>query len=446
MDVNRHHSEWLSLLDIQGVFLTLEVLNESFPQGLETLDSGLKNQVRDVYQEWCNDNQEEGIHREWIWWVLTEVLHYPEKLLVWDKDNLSTRYQKGNFYLDGILKHPREDKPLLFIKTLPPQQKLEAIPKGDKFSPTTAFMQYLRLNKQRLGLLTNGEQWMLLNVPEKTSCGFISWFSQIWLEESLTLRSFINLLGISRFLKVEEKDTLVNLLERSIYSQHEVTDSLGNQVKKSIEILIQKLEILSQEKDATYLHNLSEWEIYEGVMSVMLRLIFLLTAEAKELLPLDNPIYQQNYSISSLPILLREQADHNGEEILALYRDAWGRIIANFKAVFAGISHPSLELISYEGNLFNPDRYPFLEGRERDKSWRDSESEVIELDNRTFLHVLEGLTILRVAKPGGGYEPRSISYKSLDVQQIGHVYESLLDHKVERASSTILKLRGNKEG
>ena len=46
--------------------------------------------------------------------------------------------------------------------------------------------------------------------------------------------------------------------------------------------------------------------------------------------------------------------------------------------------------------------------------------------------------------PGGGVEPRRLSFKTIEVEQIGHVYEGLLDHQAIRAETTILGLAGTK--
>jgi len=437
MDINKLHCEWISLLDIQGAFLSLDVVINVFPQGLESLSQGISTSLREVYGEWCLDKLHQGIHRQWIKWVLHNLLEFPESLLI----------SIDNDFLDYQLLNPQDNSLLLPIKFLPPQQKLEGILPKSHRSATTEMMLYLQKHNWRIGLLTNGEQWMLINAPRDSTCGFISWYSQVWLEEKVTLQSFISLLGIRRFLGVEKEDTLASLLERSIHSQQSVTDQLGYQVRKAIEILIRRIEIISQDEDTDYLKCLSPEEVYGGVMSVMLRLIFILTAEAKELLPVENKIYSHNYSLGSLAILLRDQADKYGEEFLSLRFDGWGRIVANFRLVFAGVCHQDLQMSCYQGELFNPDKYPFLEGRMRGSCWlKDWESsEVIKIDNRTILHVLEGISILRVRKPQGGYEPIRVSFKDLDVEQIGHVYESLLEHKIERASSTIVKLIGNKD-
>jgi len=68
------------------------------------------------------------------------------------------------------------------------------------------------------------------------------------------------------------------------------------------------------------------------------------------------------------------------------------------------------------------------------------------VNNRVVLHLLNSLQTLRVKVPGGGPpETRRISFRALGVEQIGHVYEGLLDHTAVRASEPVLGLVGTKD-
>ena len=60
---------------------------------------------------------------------------------------------------------------------------------------------------------------------------------------------------------------------------------------------------------------------------------------------------------------LRELADQHGEELLERRYDAWPRLLAAFRAVYGGLRHDDVHIPAYGGSLFNPDRFPFLEGR-----------------------------------------------------------------------------------
>jgi hypothetical protein len=95
-------------------------------------------------------------------------------------------------------------------------------------------------------------------------------------------------------------------------------------------------------------------------------------------------------------------ADLYSEEILEFQHDAWCRLFSTFRAVHGGVAHDRFNLPAYGGHLFDPDRFPFLEGRARDTSWRESAADPLPVNNRTVLHLLEALQFLTVKVPGGG--------------------------------------------
>src|SRR5207249_317247 len=140
------------------------------------------------------------------------------------------------------------------------------------------------------------------------------------------------------------------------------------------------------------------------------------------LLHLGKPIYDDNYAVSTLRELLQETADRYGEELLERRVDAWSRLLSSFRAVHGGIQHQDLMLPAYGGSLFDPNRYPFLEGRPPESDWRVVLAEPLAISNRVVLHLLKSLQMLQVRVPGGGpAEARRISFYALDVEQIGHI-------------------------
>src|SRR5438876_10901710 len=201
---------------------------------------------------------------------------------------------------------------------------------------------------------------------------------------------------------------------------------------------------MDKDRNRTLLGDLGESELYEAALTVMMRLVFLMSAEEREMLLLGEPLYDQNYAISTLQATLREQADQQGEEVLERLHDAWSRLLAVFLVVYGGVEHQDMRLPAYGGHLFDPDRYPFLEGRAPGTSWRETPAEPLAINNRTVLHLLEALQFLQVKVPGGGpSERRRLSFRALDIEQIGHVYEGLLDHTARRATTTVLGLFGS---
>ena len=156
----------------------------------------------------------------------------------------------------------------------------------------------------------------------------------------------------------------------------------------------------------------------------MMRLVFLFSAEERGLLHLGEPIYDNNYAVSTLCEQLQEVADRHGEEVLERRYDAWARLLATFRAVHAGVRHQDLMMPAYGGSLFDPDRYPFLEGRPQGTHWQKVTAQPLTVDNRVVLHLLKSLQVLQVKMAGGGVaEAQRMSFRALDIEQIGHVYE-----------------------
>jgi len=365
----RHHAEWLSLVEASGPFLSLQVLLEAFPQGLDGHDSEQFQLLSQVYQEWLDNQQTEAkqaIHQAWVQWVLENVLAFPKEVLRSGQDiptGLSVTVAEYQELLrpDWVVVNPQHHagagKARLLVQMVPPEQDLEKPLQGSRWkaSPAIRMMELLHSCDVRLGLVTNGEHWLLVNAPRGETTGYISWYSHLWLEEKLTLRAFHSLLGVQRFFAVDDQDTIESLLARSKDAQQEVTDQLGFQVRTAVEVLVQALDRIDQDYNRTLLADVSDRQLYESALFVMMRLVFLLAAEEKGLLLLGDDLYDQNYAVSTLREQLRETADAYGEEVLERQYDAWCRLLATFRAVYGGVEHEALQLPAYGGNLFDPD-------------------------------------------------------------------------------------------
>ena len=455
MSVASHHAEWLRLVEKSGPFLSMPVLLRVFPQGLEPRDPAKASKLRELYDDWQERGRKQpAVHQAWIRHVLTDLLDYrPEFLVEGQGIPPGIEAAMANFgetlRPDYVLKHRDSDKkPLLLIQQYPPDQDL-AKPAAGKFwkaTPGTRMMELLHAADLPLGLVTNGEEWMLVYAPRGETTGFASWYADLWMQEPLTLRAFHSLLHLRRLIGVAESDTLAALFVESSKDQQEVTSQLGYQVRQAVEVLVQAFDRIDAESGRTLLAGVSEKTLYDGALTIMMRLVFLFSAEERGLLLLNDPLYDQNYAVSTLSQILRERADQQGEEVLERRHDAWCRLLATFRAVYAGVEHEAMRLPPYGGTLFDPDRYPFLEGRALGSLWKSDPAKPLPVNNRVVLHLLEALQLLRVKVPGGGpAEALRLSFSALDVEQIGHVYEGLLDHTAVRARETVLGLTGSKD-
>lgn len=439
--------DWLALIEISGPFLAVPVLKEAFPQGLEELDGTKRKRLRQAYEEWrealeTDDLQFSELHAAWIDEALARGLDLDEdgksdvlKRADWCAANLNAALPEHGVTLSpdlAVIDEQRANNPLMLIHTYSQDIDLDATLKLDGWAATPAdrMVQLCRATGCRLGLVTNGERWMLVDAPIGAVTTFASWYARIWSQEPITLQAFVHLLGIRRFF-VNESEQLPALFDRSLKYQDEVTDALGEQVRRAVEVLIQAIDKADQDRDRELLRDVKEPELYEAALTVMMRLVFLLSAEERGLLLLGDERYEANYALSTLRMQLRKES----EEILERRWDAWSRLLAIFRAVFGGIEHENLRLPALGGSLFDPDRFPFLEGRAKGSNWRTDTAKPLPIDNRTVLLLLEAIQ---------QFQGRTLSYRALDVEQIGYVYEGLLERTVKRTAEVTLELDGTK--
>lgn len=455
------HGEWMQLLDISGPFLTNPVLERVFPQGLEPIDSELVEDVQLAREEWRESQDEKNvessaIHSEWIEFILRAVLGYDDEVLssgdaIPNETSAEIPEHHVQVVPDYIVVNPEganaAGTPRLLVKVWPLAQELDETVEGSNWAapPAERMALHCRAVGVRLGLVTNGHRWMLVDTAEGRVTAYVSWYSHLWIEERLTLRSFHALLGAKRLFGVAASDTLEALLDESIAFQEELTDQLGYQVRKAVEVVIQALDRADLDRNRKLLEGVTPGELYEAALTVMMRLVFLFCAEERGLLLLGDPVYDQYYAISPLRSQLREEADHVGVEVLERRQDAWARFLSTVRAVYGGIEHDTLRMPALGGSLFDPDRFPFLEGRAKGTTWIDTPASPLPIDNRTVLHLLESLQLLQMKGREGKTEARKLSFRALDVEQIGYVYEGLLDHVAVRVGEITLGLAGTKD-
>jgi len=458
MSIARHHAEWLSLVPVSGPFLSLPVLLEAFNAGLEPHNPDHSRLLRQEYGNWLEAVEKRrgdpAPHQQWIKFVLNGTLSLDDQTLIEGQaipQTLQVEVLEHHELLRPslVVVDPGTNTPRMLVKTYPRSQELTSYLGGSpwKASPDTRMTELLHGTGVRLGLVTNGEHWMLVDAPKGETTGYASWYANLWLDEPITLRAFRSLLGSDRFFNVEDDKTLEALLKKSASNQQEVTEQLGYQVRRAVEVLIHSLDKADQDFGRELLAGVASGVLYESALTVMMRLVFLFCAEERELIPSKPfPVYEQNYSVSMISKQLRELADQHGEELLERRFDAWPRLLAAFRAVYGGLEHDDAHIPAYGGSLFDPDRFPFLEGRKAGTNWRDDEAKPLPVNNRTVLHLLESLQLLQIRVPGGGpAEARRVSFRALDIEQIGHVYEGLLDHTAKRATEPHLGLVGTRE-
>ena len=229
------------------------------------------------------------------------------------------------------------------------------------------------------------------------------------------------------------------LLEGSCARQPEVTVALARQLEEALAILLAGIDVANHRTRGALLRELgadSAPAVHEGLVGVLLRLVFLLYCEDRKdpssdraLLPMDQPLYLDSYSLTSLVVKLEEDRVLHPEAMRDHY-GAWPRLCALFRLVHGGIRHGELVLPARQGELFDPNRHPWLEGRPSAQAEPD---DLPPMDDGVVADVLERLVYL---------EGQRLSYSSLDVEQIGSVHEALMALEVRRCATRTVPVRG----
>jgi len=291
----------------------------------------------------------------------------------------------------------------------------------------------LRARQVPVGVVTDGRWWALVWAPPGGTTGAAVWDAGLFSEDPASLRALVALLHRSRFLAVAPHDTLPALFAESLERGEEVTETLGQQVREAVEMLAGTLDRLDRESGGRLLAGTDDDELYAGVVTMMMRVVFLLFAEERRLLPGDDDIYVSAYGVGQLVGQLERQASLAGEQTLEHRTAAWHRLLAVSRAVHSGVAHEDLRLPAYGGGLFDPDRYPWLEGRAADDTAAAARPPAV--DDRTVLRMLRAVQYVQI-----GGERRRLTFRALDVEQIGYVYEGLLELEVRTAADVTLGL------
>ena len=304
-------------------------------------------------------------------------------------------------------------------------------------SPHGRMERLLRETGVPAGVLYNGVALRLISAPRGETSG--------WLEfrvEEMTqtagrpiLAALRLLLKQARLLTLPRAERLTMLLADSRRYQNEVSEQLAEQVLHALYELLRGLQAADDASGGELLreplHDDPD-EVYRALLTVILRLLFVLYAEEREML-LDDPTFVRYYSLAALHERLREDAALNPDTMDQRF-GAWAQLLALFRMVFDGARAGDRRMPPRHGDLFDPDRYPFLEGR-RGHRQHGERVEPPRVPDGTVLRALDKLLVLQGER---------LSYRALDVEQIGSVYETMMGFRLERATGRSVAVKAPK--
>ena len=314
-------------------------------------------------------------------------------------------------------------------------------------SPQSRAERLLRGTGVPAGLLFNGAALRLISAPRGESSGWMDFrVADMSLTAGRPLCSALRLLlSEQRLLALPRAQRLAALLEDSRKYQNEVSERLSEQVMHALYELLRGLQAAHDASGGALLRDPlgdegDRDDIYRGLLSVILRLVFLLYAEERGMLPEDGT-FIRHYSLTGLYQRLREDAALHPDTMEQRF-GAWAQLLVLFRLIHDGArahrTGGAVVLPERHGDLFDPDRYPFLEGRHETAGARQTVGRVHPplISDGAVYRVLEKLLVL---------DGERISYRTLDVEQIGSVYETIMGFRMEVATGRSIAIKPAKK-
>ena len=172
------------------------------------------------------------------------------------------------------------------------------------------------------------------------------------------------LLSAERLFSLPEPQRLPAILAESRKYQNTVSTQLAEQVLAALYELLRGLQAADDQRHGALLREVlaaNPNQVYAGLLTVLMRLVFILYAEDRGLLPSD-PVYTNYYAVTGLFERLRADAGRHPDTMDLRY-GAWAQLLTLFRLIYDGGRHGAMRIPARQGYLFDPDRYPFLEGR-----------------------------------------------------------------------------------
>jgi hypothetical protein len=316
------------------------------------------------------------------------------------------------------------------LRALAPDAPLDLPQSGlhRRFAPTLSMVRVLEEQKLTWGLLLNAYELRLMRRAEGFVASHISFDLTSIAEGSQPGYDAWKLLWA--LLRDEALQADPPVLERVVTlgreHQERVGEGLGRQVQEALVAFVQGMVSHPANRDRLRqpISHDDLRTIYAESLRVLYRILFALYAESRNLLPLDLPTYRDGYALTRLARLATcPETDPRRRP------GGPGRFLElSLRALFDLLRQgadlgPEGGLPQYGGALFDPTGTRLVESL----VWGDE----------MVAAVLEKLTLV----PGETTGLVRLSYRELDVEQLGAIYENLLEQTLEIAREPMWRIR-----
>lgn len=273
---------------------------------------------------------------------------------------------------------------------------------------------YLNNSPVRWGLLSNGRVLRLLRDYHHTRTrGYVE-FDLRAIFESGSRADFLALWRLahaSRLRPLDETNAdgehltlLEKVYEEALNAGVAAGKRLQPQVRFAIETLANGMLEATPDLRSTLIASPDRGrEFHREMLTILYRTLFLLFAEQRGMLSSAAPLYDDTYSLTAL----RARAEADDAE--PRRHDLWEGLKTTFSLFGDEERARALNVYPYNGQLFNLSRTPITQDA--------------YCSNKAVLAAIRALTTVQVGKL-----QMHVDYRNLGVEELGTVYESLLDY------------------
>src|SRR6185503_2800315 len=202
-----------------------------------------------------------------------------------------------------------------------------------------------------------------------------------------------------RLVRAESLATPPRLLDRAVdlSARHGVAicGALADGVLDALDLLLRALGARTRRSPAE--------SLLDQALTVVYRILFLLFAEARGLVPMWHPVYRDRYTIDSIVSTLLAGARVRG---------VWNAVNAISRLVYNGCVAGELKVTAFNGRLFSPSATGAID-RTR-------------IDDALMSQAVLSISSTRASRSNGRTR---ITYRDLDVEELGAVYEQVLEYE-----------------
>lgn len=299
-----------------------------------------------------------------------------------------------------------------------------------RYSPTRIAQRVLLASGERLGLLTNGTQLRLLICDPARPDSFLEFDLTAWAQSRELPDSYLLLLALASPAGAK---ALPDIVEEARLKQNKVTKELRHQARLAVEEFVQSIidndanrARLSVAADTSALAK-QLW--HEGLV-VVYRLLFILKCEttsdpSRVFRFASSTLWRNTYSPSTALARVVRMVLDEGAQSGRFLEDGLRILFTMFEK---GVDHPGLTVRPLGGALFGAQSAPLL----AELKWGE----------QAVAHLLDRL--LWTSPKRGAASRERVHYGPLDVEDLGRVYEALLELEPGISTEPMCRLRRQK--